>query len=232
MRILALDTATEACSVAVLTPQGLHVRYLELEKGHSELILTLVDAVLAEAALELRQLDAVAFGRGPGGFTGVRLATSVAQGLAFAAQRPVVPISDLRALAQRALDEAHAARGVVACADARMKEVYWACFRRGPDGLAEGIGEERVGAPSTVELPPGFPGPVHGVGRGFAAYPALAASLSGQLASLRADLLPRAEEIARLAMPELEAGRTVPAELAAPVYLRNDVARPAVMKSS
>lgn len=226
MRLLALDTATECCSAALLIGDRLLAREAELAREHAERILPMVHELLAEAGVGLRALDAIAFGRGPGGFTGVRLATSVAQGLAFAAELPVVPISDLRALAQRALDEVLTARGVLACADARMKEVYWACFRRGPDGLAEGIGEEHVGAPSSVELPPGLPGPVHGVGRGFTAYPPLAASFSAHLTSIRADFLPRAEEIVRLAASELEAGRTVPAELAAPVYLRNDVARP------
>ncbi len=228
MRILALDTATEACSAAALTPAGLASRYLELDRGHSEHILAMVDAVLSEAGLALADLDAVAFGRGPGAFTGARLAASVAQGLAFGAGLRVVPVSDLRALAQRALDAAPSARSVVACADARMKEVYWACYRRGAGGLAEPCGEdERVGAPETVSLPGEMTPPVHGVGRGFLTYPQLAARLAGELAALHADLLPRADEVARLAAVELAAGRSVAAEDALPTYLRNDVARPA-----
>ncbi len=228
MRVLALDTATEACSAAVLTAERTASRYLELDRGHSEHILRMIDAVLAEAGLALADLDAVAFGRGPGAFTGARLAASIAQGLAFGAGRRVVPVSDLRALAQRALDAAPGAQGVVVCADARMQEVYWACYRRDPRGLAAPCEEgERVGPPETVNLPAGLPRPVHGVGRGFRAYPQLAARLERELAAIHSDLLPRAEEVARLARVELAAGRSVAADEALPVYLRNDVARPA-----
>jgi tRNA threonylcarbamoyladenosine biosynthesis protein TsaB len=227
VKILALDTATEACSAAVLTPQRMASRFLELDRGHSERILGMVDAVLAEASLALAELDAVAFGRGPGAFTGARLAASIAQGLAFGAGLRVVPVSDLRALAQRALDDAPGAQNVIVCADARMKEVYWACYRRDPGGLAEPCEEgERVGSPQTVELPPVLEGTTHGVGRGFLAYPQLAARLEGRLAAIRADLLPRAEEVARLAAIDLAAGHSVAAEDAVPTYLRNDVARP------
>ncbi len=228
MRILAVDTATEACSAAVLTPEGTASRYLELDRGHSERILGMVDAVLGEARLALADLDAVAFGRGPGAFTGARLAASIAQGLAFGAGLRVVPISDLRALAQRALDTALDAQSVVVCADARMQEVYWACYRRDAQGLAEPHeAGERVGAPETVVLPEGLRGPIHGVGRGFLAYPRLVATLQDPLAAVQGNLLPRADEVARLAAVELASGRSVSAEEALPVYLRNEVARPA-----
>lgn len=248
MRILALDTATEACSAALLCIDAvepaagrserlgpaasesvrLFSRYEEPGRGHAERILLMVDAVLAEAGLPLAGLDAIAFGRGPGGFTGVRLAASVAQGLAFGAGLPVVPISDLRALAQRALDVAAEARSVLVCADARMREVYWCCFRRGAAGLAETApgAAERVGAPDSVELPAALPGPIHGAGRGFLAYPPLAARVGGLLAAVHAELLPRAHEIARLAAADFAAGHTVAPQDAIPVYLRDDVARP------
>jgi tRNA threonylcarbamoyladenosine biosynthesis protein TsaB len=228
MRLLALDTATEACSAAVLCPDGLFARYAEPGRGHAERILAMVDAVLAEAGLPLTSLDAIAFGRGPGGFTGVRLAASVAQGLAYGAGLPVVPVSDLRALAQRALDAAPAAQSVLACADARMREVYWCCFRRDAAGLAETIpgAIERVGAPDSVELPSALTGPAHGAGRGFLAYPPLAAKLGGLLEVVQAELLPRAHEIARLAAADFAAGRAVAPHDALPVYLRDDVAHP------
>ncbi len=227
-RILAVDTATEACSAALLAPGRTATRYLELDRGHSERILGMVDAVLGEAGLVLADLDAIAFGRGPGAFTGARLAASIAQGLAFGAGLPVVPISDLRALAQRALDGTLDAQSVVVCADARMQEVYWACYRRDSGGLAELHEEgERVGAPETVVLPEGLSRPIQGVGRGFLAYPRLAATLQGQLAAIHGNLLPRADEVARLAAVEFAAGRSVSAEEAVPVYLRNEVARPA-----
>jgi tRNA threonylcarbamoyladenosine biosynthesis protein TsaB len=226
VRILAIDTATEACSAAVLTPERMASRYAELDRAHAEQILQMVDEVLGEAGLALPQLDAIAFGRGPGAFTGCRLAASIAQGLAFGAGRRVVPISDLRALAQRVLDHSVGARGVLVCADARMQEVYWACYRRDRMGLAEPWGAERVGAPETVELPAGIEPPVHGVGRGLRAYPELLMRLRGELTEVHVEWLPRAEEVARLALPDAAAGRTVAPEAAVPVYLRNDVARP------
>jgi tRNA threonylcarbamoyladenosine biosynthesis protein TsaB len=226
MNILALDTATEACSAAVLTPHGESTRYEEVGRGHSERILAMIDAVLAESSVSLGDLDAIAFGRGPGSFTGVRLAASIAQGLAFGAGLGVVPISSLRALAQRVLDLAPAA-SVLVCADARMKEVYWACYRRATGGLAEpSEAPERVSAPEAVEVPSGAAEPVHGAGRGWLAYPQLAARLAPRLQAVHADLLPRAQQIARLAVLEVAAGRVLAPEAAVPTYLRDDVARP------
>jgi tRNA threonylcarbamoyladenosine biosynthesis protein TsaB len=226
VRILAIDTATEACSAAVLTPERMSSRYAELDRTHAEQILPMVDAVLAESGVALAELDAIAFGCGPGAFTGSRLAASVAQGLAFGAGRRVVPISDLRALAQRVLAAAAGARGVLVCADARMQEVYWGCYRRDRKDLAAPWGDEHVGAPETVELPAEIEPPVHGVGRGFLAYPQLLARLRGELAQVHSEWLPRAEEVARLALPEVAAGRTFDPEEATPTYLRDDVARP------
>jgi tRNA threonylcarbamoyladenosine biosynthesis protein TsaB len=224
--ILAIDTATEACSAALLTPTGIATRYSQLQRVHAEHILEMVDAVLAEAGVALAEVDAVAFGRGPGAFTGCRLAASVAQGLAFGAARGVVPVSDLRALAQRVLDQPLGARGVLVCSDARMQEVYWGCFRRDARGLAEPCGIEHVGAPETVELPPELEGPVHGAGGGFLEYPKLRGRLEGRLVQVHGEWLPRAEEVARLAVPEVVAGRLVAPHEARPVYLRNDVTRP------
>jgi tRNA threonylcarbamoyladenosine biosynthesis protein TsaB len=234
MRILALDTATENCSAALLIDQELIGRELELGRGHAEHILTLIDELLAQGGTRLGALDAIAFGRGPGGFTGVRLAASVTQGLAFGAGLPVVPVSDLLAVAQRALEECGegAAARVIVCNDARMREVYWGCFER-PAGahLATPAGEERVGKPQTVSLPPswGTERPLLAAGRGFAVYPSLRSDLSSgrELQAVYDRLLPRAHEIARLALPVLQAGAAVDAEHAVPVYLRDDVAQPA-----
>ncbi|HVC31306.1 MAG TPA: tRNA (adenosine(37)-N6)-threonylcarbamoyltransferase complex dimerization subunit type 1 TsaB [Steroidobacteraceae bacterium] len=224
MRLLALDTATENCSVALLVGDRLLTREAELVRGHAERILPMIDELLGEAAMSLRGLDAIAFGRGPGSFTGVRLAASITQGLAFAAGLGVVPVSDLRALAQRGLDEnAHVARALV-CNDARMQEVYWACFERGSDGLAAERSPERVGPPGSVQLPPGWSAAA-GLGRGFAAYPALRAVAGVTMPGDWDRLLPRAAEVARLAAPELAAGRLLDPEAAVPVYIREDVAR-------
>jgi tRNA threonylcarbamoyladenosine biosynthesis protein TsaB len=227
VKILALDTATENCSAALFINGAFLEREQLLGRGAAEVILVMVQALLAEAELSLRDLDAVAFGRGPGGFTGVRLAASVTQGLAFGAGLGVVGISDLRALAQRALGEdPHCAR-VLTCPDARMREVYCGAFERAGD-LAVPVAPERVVAPQHVSLPEAWSASVRalGVGSGFAAYPELAAALAGQLSGVRADLLPRAREIACLAAPEVAAGRLATPEQALPVYLRDDVTQP------
>ena len=225
MRLLALDTATECCSAALLSEDRLLMREAELARGHAERILPMIDELLGESGLGLRDLDAIAFGRGPGSFTGVRLAASIAQGLAFGAGLRVVAISDLSALAQRVLDEDVRVTRVLVCNDARMREVYWGCFERGPAGLAVASGPEAVGPSPTVQLPPGW-ADAAGVGRGFAAYPLLR-ELPGIVVRAAWDrLLPRAAEVARLTVPELAAGRLLDPEAALPVYLRDDVARP------
>ena len=224
MRLLAVDTATECCSAALLIEDRLLSREVELARGHAERLLPMVDELLGEAGIGLRALDAIAFGRGPGSFTGVRLAASIAQGLAFGADLGVVAISDLAALAQRIFDEGGATRALV-CSDARMQEVYWGCFERGSDGLALARSPERVDPPAGVRLPSDW-SEAAGLGRGFAAYPALA-TLPGVAVRGGWDrLLPRAVEVIRLAVPELIAGRLLAPEAAVPLYLRDDVARP------
>lgn len=225
MRLLALDTATECCSAALLVQGRLLTREALLVRGHAERILPMVDELLGEAGMSLNGLDAIAFGRGPGSFTGVRLAASVTQGLAFGAGLGVVPVSDLRALAQRVFEEdRHVTRALV-CNDARMQEVYWGCFERGGDGLAVERTAERVGPAGSVQLPHGWP-EAAGVGRGLAAYPVLKALAGLSVKGHWDQLLPRAAEVARLAAPEAAAGRLLGPEAAIPVYLRDDVARP------
>jgi tRNA threonylcarbamoyladenosine biosynthesis protein TsaB len=235
LKILALDTATENCSAALWSDGALIHREVEVERGHADLILSMVDELLAESATPLTALDAIAFGRGPGSFTGVRLAASVTQGLAFGAGVPVVPISDLLAVAQRALSRilgtANAApRHVLVCNDARMHEVYWGCFQQSKDeSLMTAFGPERVSKPADVTLPPEWAGAsVEGAGRGFKAYAAqLGANLTSALRIVDCTLLPGAVEIATLAAREVSAGRTVTAAQAIPVYIRDDVAKPA-----
>jgi len=229
LKILALDTATEACSAALWIDGQILERETEVERGHAELILAMIDEVLSESGTALTGLDAIAFGRGPGSFTGVRLAASVTQGLAFGADVPVVPISDLRAVAQRVLIHSSgvAVRHVLVCNDARMNEVYWACFERGRDDLMVHAGTERVSKPLEVQLPPGWTHTaIDAAGRGFRAYPELRGNLGLHLTRILPDLLPSASEIARLAAVDVMAGQMLPAEQAVPVYLRDDVARP------
>jgi tRNA threonylcarbamoyladenosine biosynthesis protein TsaB len=228
VRILALDTATENCSVALLIGRRLIARQQRLEHGHAEHILPMADELLREADVSLGALSAIAFGRGPGSFTGVRLAASVTQGLAFGAGLPVVPISDLRALAQQVMELDAAVTRVLVCNDARMHEVYWGCFERpAMGGFAAAVQDEHVGKPAAVTLPASWSGThraVHAAGSGFAAYPELRSALAAHLDRVHDGLLPRAAEIARLAGPEVASGRVLPAEQALPVYLRDDVA--------
>lgn len=216
MKLLALDTATEQCSVALAADGGVFERRQLTQRGHAELILPMIDEVLAEAGLRLSDLDALAFGRGPGAFTGVRIAVGVVQGLALGADLPVIPISNLAAVAQQ---EAEPGARVLVCMDARMGEVYWGMFVVDEEGLAVSVSEERVSAPGQVDA---GCNPTCAAGTGFAAYPALAQ----RFASVRIDAqrLPRAAEIARLAGREWRHGRAVPAERALPVYLRDRVA--------
>jgi tRNA threonylcarbamoyladenosine biosynthesis protein TsaB len=215
MKLLALDTATENCSAALLIDGAVRFREVEMERGHAERILPMIDELLSEAAVTLKDLDAIAFGRGPGSFTGVRLAATVTQGLAFGADLGVIPVSDLRAVAQRVM-----ASRVLVCNDARMGEVYWACYDKEEGGLARLEGEEHVSKPSEVKLPHGWPSATP-VGRGFMAY----AEALQYLAQGPVDnFLPHAREIAQLAVPELKAGGLLPPEAAVPVYLRDNVA--------
>jgi tRNA threonylcarbamoyladenosine biosynthesis protein TsaB len=221
MKILALDTATENCSAALLLDGNLRVRETEIERGHAERILPMIDELLSEAQLALTDLDAIAFGRGPGSFTGVRLAATVTQGIAFGADRGVVPVSDLRAVAQRALTIDTTVTRVVVCNDARMGEVYWACYERGDDGLARLEGSEQVSKPGEVRLPSGWQSAT-AVGRGFAAY-ADALQTRFPAVSRFSGLLPRAAEIAVLAVPAVADGQLLPPEAAIPIYLRDNV---------
>ena len=223
MKILALDTATEACSVALQIGATILERYVELERGHAERLLPMVDELLAESGLALGALDAVAFGRGPGGFTGVRLAASVAQGLAFGAGLGVVPVSDLAAVAQRALSLSPAIAGVLAVNDARMREVYWATFRAA--GRVEAVSEEWVGPSSKVVVPVSSPDASSWVaaGRGLRAAPELAERCRLAGIPVLADLLPRATEVLLLAQPVVATGRLLPPEGALPVYVRDKV---------
>jgi tRNA threonylcarbamoyladenosine biosynthesis protein TsaB len=177
-------------------------------------VLPMVAAVLQESGLRLQDLDGLAYGRGPGAFTGVRIAVGVAQGLAYGAQLPTVGVSDLAAVAQQV---ARVGERILVCMDARMGEVYWATFLTGADGLVSLTGTERVDRPEAV---------VAGdatvfAGTGFSAYPQLAAGRD--VSALHISILPHAREIARLAESELHAGRGESAEQARPVYLRDRV---------
>jgi tRNA threonylcarbamoyladenosine biosynthesis protein TsaB len=220
MRVLALDTATEACSVALIDGSAMIGRYAEVGRGHAEEVLAMVDAVLGEADIPLHRLNGIAAGIGPGSFTGVRISVSVAQGLAFGAGLPVIPVTSLEALAGCAIGEG--AGQALACLDARMGEVYWGCFAADAvRGLAL-LGALQVGPASTVRWAGALP--YRGIGRGFAAYPELAALPGLALAPRDAQALPDAREVARLGALRLEAGEGLDPAALKPQYVRDKVA--------
>jgi tRNA threonylcarbamoyladenosine biosynthesis protein TsaB len=221
MRLLAIDTSSEACSAALYLDGEVRLRWELAPRRHAELIIPMMDALLTEAGLRLAELDGLAFGRGPGAFTGVRIATGVVQGAAFGAGLPVVPVSTLAALAQRAVRQ-HDALGVLAALDARMDEVYWGGYRPGPDGLVEPVLAEQVAPPGEVMLP--GHGAWWGVGSGWAAYePVLRERCGKRVQAVDGDLLCSAEEVALLGVRALARGEAVSAEQALPVYLRERV---------
>ncbi len=221
MKILALDTSTEACTAALWLDGAILERYEYAPQAHARLILPMFDELLAEAGLALRDLDAIAFGRGPGSFTGVRIGTAVAQGAALAADLPLAPVSTLAALAQHAASETGAAAVAVAI-DARMGEIYAAHYRLNPAGLCVLEGAESVCKPATWG--PLSSGPRLGAGTGWATYGAILAERFGAaLSTILPDCLPRAGALARLAAAQIARGETVPPEAAEPIYLRDTV---------
>ncbi len=225
MRILAIDTATEACSAALLVDETIHARYELAPQQHARLILPMMEALLVESGCTLAQLDGLAFGRGPGSFTGVRIAASVIQGLAFATDLPVVGISTLAALAQQVVDE-HQASAVLTAFDARMEQVYWGAYWRQESGLVQLQGEEQVCDPHEVPMPEGRDWVA--AGSGWSAYgDVLARQVGMELVAHYPQAMPHARGILRLAQAAFMRGEGVAAEQAQPVYLRNNVANKA-----
>lgn len=242
--ILAIDTSTEACSAALLLADDTEprVRSAETPRAHAELILPMVESLLAECNLALKELAAIAFARGPGSFTGVRLAASVTQGLAYGAGLPVVPVSTLAAVALAAFECDRTATHVLVCNDARMGEVYWAIFDRELTLWSAG---EQVSPPGDVR-PPGDGQPSGDMwsssrstrwalaGHGLAAYPeiierwreALALQDDARITHIDATRLPSAREVALLGRRGLEAGEAISPMQAAPIYVRDRVTEP------
>ena len=220
MRVLALDAATEACSVALLTNGALISRTIESGKSNAVKILSMAEEVMAEAQVSLSMLDGIAASIGPGAFTGVRISVAVAQGLAFGADLEVVPVTTLEALALQVLDGPGSR--ALACLDARMGEVYWGCFVWDAECGVLRSGALQVGRPGTVSLDPG----AHylGVGRGFSAYPVLATLPGLTTDAARSAALPNAREIARLGALRLKVGGALDAADLKPLYLRDKVA--------
>ena len=221
MILLALDTATECCSVALAIDGAIHSRSELAPRRHAELLLPWIDTLLAEHNVQRAQIDAVAVGRGPGGFTGVRLAVAAAQGIAYGLDRPLLAVSSLAALAMQA--EATEGQRVLAAIDARMGELYLGAFCIDADGLAVAEGEEWMAAPRQVTLEGQD---WIGVGSGFsAAEGALAAQLGSQLARVETQRYPQAEAVARLGLRQFAAGSLTTPHSIEPAYLRDKVAQ-------
>ncbi|MDE2089185.1 MAG: tRNA (adenosine(37)-N6)-threonylcarbamoyltransferase complex dimerization subunit type 1 TsaB [Gammaproteobacteria bacterium] len=222
MKLLAIDTSTEACSAALMLDGELRERHAIAAREHGRLILPMVEGLLAEAGLRLAQLDALAYGRGPGGFTGVRIAAAVIQGFAFGGGLPVVPVSSLAALAQGAYRERSIAH-VLAAVDARMGEVYWGVYAADAEGLMAPRGDETVCAPGAVPVP--AEGPWFGAGSAWGVHAqALRARLGDRVTGYEAARYPRAQDVARLGVAGYHRGHAVSPEQALPVYLRDEVA--------
>lgn len=220
MNLLAIETSTEACSVALVHGDEVIVRSEIAPRRHAELVLPMADALLAEAGLGRHALDGIAVGRGPGAFTGVRLGISLAQGMALALDRPVVTVSSLAALALEAPEDEAA---ILAVIDARMGEIYAASYRRDGNGGLVALDEERVCTAESLVLPD--TAAWHVVGTGWATYGAvLGARLTGALLTSDGACFPQAQHVAELAVREFKAGHALAPELALPVYLRDKVA--------
>lgn len=222
MNILALDACTECCSAALLY-QGQVFECVEMtQRGHSDLILTMMDELFKQAGTTISAIDAVAFGRGPGSFTGVRVGVGVAQGIAFARDVPVIPISTLAAVAQGVADDLDGEYIAVAM-DARMGEIYCASYQL-CDGLVTLLDQERVCPPE--QFIPESDQKWLGVGTGWSEYEAiLRDDFSDNLAQVGIEYYPQASSILKLAQVEAKAGRLLPADQALPIYLRNNVAK-------
>lgn len=221
MKLLAFETATEACSVALYVDGQVLERFEVAPRRHAELSLPWAEQLLAEAGVARSQLDAIALSRGPGAFTGVRLAIAIAQGIALALDRPLLPVSTLQALALRA--PADAPR-VLACIDARMGELYAACYLRDADGELQLQERELLVAPDAVQLP-ADDSSWAGVGTGFAAGEGvLSARLQPRLGSVDAQALPGAADVLKIAVPAMLRGEAIAPELVQPAYLRDNVA--------
>lgn len=221
MKLLAIETATESCSAALLDNDEIFSISEVAPRRHNEIILTMCEQVLAQGQIRLAQLDAIAFGRGPGAFTGVRLAASVTQGIALGQDLPVVPVSSLASLAQTAFESVQATQ-VLACIDARMQEVYFGQYALNDQKIMQLVGEESVTPPNMINVT--VNDEYYGAGSGWKAYAEVMQQSLGKKLSYDENLFPQAEHVAKLAKIYFQQGNSVSAAEALPVYLRDNVA--------
>lgn len=223
MKILAVETSTDACSAALWIDGECRQEFALAPRAHTKLILPMIDKLMSQAGLRPQQLNAIALSRGPGSFTGVRIAGAVVQGIALGADLPVAPVSTLAAIAQDHFNRHPHSQLSFTAMDARMDEIFWGCYGRSELGLAELLGEEVVTPADAVEFPAktGF-----GVGSGWGVYTeVLSEKLKPYLQGVEAEVWPSAVCIAQLAALMVANGQTVAVEQAMPVYLRDKVAK-------
>lgn len=224
MKILAIDTSTEACSAAIMLNDSIFERFEVAPQRHTGLILPMVEAVLQEAGLDhVTELDALALGRGPGSFTGIRIGTGVVQGIALASGLEVAPVSTLAALAQQAYRRT-GHQQVLAAIDARMGEIYWGAYELSAEGYMHACQAEMVGKPENLIIP-ARSDQWYGVGSAWSAYQTeLNKVCMNQILDYQGDYLPHAQDVAYLAQEIINKSECVTAENIQPVYLRNEVA--------
>lgn len=219
--VLALETSSEVCAAALAADGAVHGRRRVAPREHTRYVLDQIDELFQEAGCTVRDLDAVAFGQGPGSFTGVRIATALAHGLAVARAVPLLPVSSLAAMAWTAWTQASQAR-ILAVADARLGQVYWGLYQAGTDGL-EVLQPEAIAAPDELRtalasLPEGW----HGVGSGWA-LPDMQPLREASAAAPDADMRPEAEAVLDLALRDMQRGKFADYDAAQPIYLRHPV---------
>lgn len=223
MKLLAVETSTDACSAALFINGEILERFQIAPREHTKLILPMIDGLMGEAGLQPQQLDALALSRGPGSFTGVRIATGVVHGIACGADLPVAMVSTLAAMAQDFFNHHDRADLTFTALDARMAEIFWGVYRRDELGLAQLLGDESVTPAAGIVFPEqdGF-----GIGSGWAAYAeVLVEHIGAHLLGVDADIWPRAACIAQLGAFVHAQGQSVAVEQAMPVYLRDKVAK-------
>ena len=215
--ILAFDTSSTACSVALAVGEQRFVQHDIAPMRQAQLILPMIDAVLKKARIKLADLDAIAFGVGPGSFTGIRIASSVAQGLGFATSVPLIPISSLLILAATAHETIPSERFLIAI-DARIQQVYWANYVQGEDGDLQLSDTESLLPPGAIALTQNDQNAV-GLGDGWEKYQAIIQANNPTLPRLRTDIVPNAAVMLKLAKKAFLQGKTISAGEVTPAYL-------------
>lgn len=224
MKLLALDTSSVACSVAVELDGSLFEQHEEKPREHTRLLMPMIRSALREAGVQLADLDAIVLGNGPGSFIGMRIAASVAQGLAFGTALEIAPVSSLAAIAVRVFVESDASEVVVA-QDARMNEVYLGIYKRGADGLPAPLISERLQVMDVIpELDPSAAANRVAAGFGWQRYPQLLESNRTGVARVSEVLHPRAADLLPLGAELVRAGESVLPQEVVPAYLRQKVA--------